>query len=43
MIDALTLKPEAFGLDISDLSLKVIKLKKEKKYFDIAVNRINNE
>jgi type IV pilus assembly protein PilM len=28
MIDFLTLKPEAFGLDISDLSLKIVKLKK---------------
>lgn len=28
MIDFLTLKPEAFGLDISDLSLKILKLKK---------------
>lgn len=28
MIDFLTLKPETFGLDISDLSLKIVKLKK---------------
>lgn len=31
-----TLKPEAFGLDISDLSLKIIKLKKKGKFFDLA-------
>jgi len=29
MIDFLTLKPEVFGIDISDLSLKIIKLKKK--------------
>lgn len=28
MLEYLTLKPEAFGLDISDLSIKIIKLKK---------------
>jgi type IV pilus assembly protein PilM len=32
----LTLKPEAFGLDISDSSLKIVKLKKSKKFFDLA-------
>jgi len=31
MLDFLTLKPEAFGLDISDLSLKVIRLEKKKE------------
>jgi type IV pilus assembly protein PilM len=31
LLDLLNLKPEAFGLDISDLSLKVVKLKKTKK------------
>ena len=48
MLEFLTLKPEAFGLDISDLSLKIIKLKphsrsfpslrgeKEKKFFGLA-------
>jgi len=30
MIDFLTLKPEAFGLDISDLSLKIVKLKERR-------------
>lgn len=30
MLDYLTLKPEVFGIDISDLSLKIIKLKKKK-------------
>ncbi len=32
----LTLKPEAFGLDISDLSLKIIKLKKRGDFFSLA-------
>ena len=36
MFDALTLKPETFGLDISDLSLKIIKLKKSKKFFKLV-------
>jgi len=32
----LTLKPDAFGLDISDLSLKIIKLKKKGKFLKLA-------
>lgn len=36
MFDYLNLRPEAFGLDISDLSLKIVKLKKEKKNFGLA-------
>lgn len=32
----LTLKPEAFGLDISDLSLKIVKLKKKGKNLALA-------
>jgi type IV pilus assembly protein PilM len=36
MLDALNLKPEIFGLDISDLSLKVVKLKKNKKFFSVS-------
>jgi type IV pilus assembly protein PilM len=32
----LTLEPEAFGLDISDLSLKIIKLKKRGKFLTLA-------
>jgi len=36
MLKFLTLKSEAFGLDISDLSLKIIKLKKRGKTFDLA-------
>ena len=36
MLEFLTLKPEAFGLDISDLSLKIIKLKRKGKFFDLA-------
>jgi len=32
----LSLKPEAFGLDISDLSLKIIKLKKKGKFLSLA-------
>jgi len=36
MKDFLTLKPVAFGLDISDSSIKVAKLKKGGKNFDLA-------
>ncbi|MDO8424780.1 MAG: type IV pilus assembly protein PilM [bacterium] len=36
MLDFLNLKPKAFGLDISDLSLKVAKLEKDKKVFGLA-------
>lgn len=36
MLEVLTLKPEAFGLDISDLSLKIIKLKKKRGVFGLA-------
>ncbi len=36
MFEFLALKPEAFGLDISNLSLKIIKLKKEGKLLDLA-------
>ncbi len=36
MREFLTLKPEAFGLDISDLSLKIIQLKKTRNFFDLA-------
>jgi len=32
----LSLEKEVFGLDISDLSLKIIKLKKKKKFFSLA-------
>ncbi len=32
----LTLKPEAFGLDVSDLSLKIIKLKKKDGFLGLA-------
>lgn len=35
-MDFLTLKPEAFGLDISDLSLKIIKLKKKRGALGLA-------
>lgn len=35
-MDLLSLKTEAFGLDISDLSLKIIALKKQGKFFDLA-------
>jgi len=35
-MEFLTLKPETFGLDISDLSLKIIKLKKKGQFFDLA-------
>lgn len=36
MLDLLNLKPEAFGLDISDLSLKIAKLKKKGKFFTLS-------
>ncbi|NVM20025.1 MAG: hypothetical protein HWN80_20155, partial [Candidatus Lokiarchaeota archaeon] len=36
MLELLTLKPEAFGLDISDLSLKIIQLKKTRNFFDLV-------
>ena len=35
-MEFLSLKPEAFGLDISDLSLKIIKLKKRGKFLELA-------
>ncbi|MCX6759196.1 MAG: type IV pilus assembly protein PilM [Candidatus Nealsonbacteria bacterium] len=36
MFDFLSLKQQAFGLDISDLSLKIVKLKKNGRFFDLA-------
>lgn len=36
-MEILSLKPQAFGLDISDLSLKFAKLKKKKKFFDLEI------
>lgn len=36
MIDYLTLKPKAFGIDISDLSLKIVKLKNRGKFFNLV-------
>lgn len=36
MLELFKLKPETFGLDISDLSLKIIKLKKRKKELGLA-------
>lgn len=36
MLEFLTLKPETFGLDISEISLKIIKLKKKKEHFELA-------
>jgi len=36
MLEFLNLKPESFGLDISDISLKIVKLKKEGQFFDLA-------
>ena len=35
-MDFLALKPEAFGLDISDLSLKIVKLKKRGNFFTLS-------
>ncbi|HDZ54295.1 MAG TPA: type IV pilus assembly protein PilM [Candidatus Nealsonbacteria bacterium] len=36
MLEFLTLKPEAFGLDVSDSSLKIVKLKKKDKFLSLA-------
>ncbi|MBZ9572048.1 type IV pilus assembly protein PilM [Patescibacteria group bacterium] len=36
MFEFFTLKPEAFGLDISDLSLKIIKLKKKRGVLNLV-------
>lgn len=36
MLDYLTLKPEVFGINISDLSLKLIKLKKDGRHLSLA-------
>lgn len=36
MLEFLTLKPKAFALDISDLSLKLVKLEKNKKGFTLV-------
>ncbi len=36
MLDFLNLKPSAFGLDISDFSLKIVKLEKKGKFFGLA-------
>lgn len=36
MFDALILKPEVFGIDVSDLSLKIAKLKRKKNFFSLA-------
>jgi len=36
MFETFNLKPEAFGIDISDLSFKIIKLKKRGKSFKLA-------
>jgi len=36
MFEFLTLKPESFGLDISDLSLKIIKLKKKRRFLTLT-------
>ncbi len=36
MLEILNLKPEAFGLDISDLSLKLVQLKRKGKFFSLV-------
>ena len=36
IIDLLNLKTDAFGLDISDLSLKIAVLKRQGKFFNLA-------
>lgn len=36
MLEFLSLKPDAFGLDISDLSLKIVKLKKRGRFYKLA-------
>ena len=35
-MELLTLKPDAFGLDISDLSLKIVKLKRKGRFLGLA-------
>lgn len=36
MLDFFSLKPDAFGLDISTLSLKIVKLEKKGRFFDLV-------
>ncbi len=36
MKNYLSLEPEAFGIDFSDLNMRVVKLKKKGKFFDLA-------
>jgi type IV pilus assembly protein PilM len=36
MLNFLTLKPDTFGLDISDLSLKIVKLKKKGRFLGLS-------
>lgn len=36
MLEFLTLEPEAYGLDISDLSLKIAKLKKKRRFLNLV-------
>ncbi len=36
MLEFLTLNPKSFGIDISDRSLKIVKLKKKRGVFDLA-------
>jgi len=36
MLDFLNIEPESFGLDFSDLSLKIVKLKKKGKFLTLA-------
>lgn len=36
MLDLLTLKPDAFGLDISDLSLKIVKLTRKGRFLNLS-------
>lgn len=36
MLDLFNLKPEAFGLDISELSIKIAKLRRKKEFFELT-------
>ena len=36
MLNFLNLNPQAFGIDISDLSIKIVKLKKKRRGFELA-------
>ncbi len=44
MLNLLSLEPESFGLDINDLSLKIVKIKKSRRSWDLtSYNEVNIE